>query len=170
MNPLKRIRSLFKKERKKDDPLEALKEGDIVELDGESWEVVGTAVYDWGSTKEKEWELRSPTKRGFLSKEEGKIYFFTEIDPSRIEPDPLSHYRRHKKPPEEIVYEGKRYRLSFAGRALYKKGDESYPVTVWEFKNEEGEIIDVEIWGDYEAEAYKGRELQEWEIFSVFHT
>ncbi len=174
MGFIERLKNLFKREEEKKDiellgnPLERLKKGDIVELEGETWEVKDVALYDYGATKEKEWEIVSANRRGFLSMEEGKIYFFTEIDPEDIHPDVGKHYRDFGKPPEEITYKGKRYKLRYAGKAKYRKNLESYPVLIWEFKSEDGEIIDVEIWDDYEIEAFKGRELKEWEIEGVF--
>lgn len=172
MGFLDKFRKLFKKEEEENiellgNPLERLKKGDIVELDGETWEVVGVALYDYGASKEKEWELRSATRKGFLSMEEGKIYFFEEIDPEEIKPEPGEHYRNNKRPPSAVIYKGKEYKLKYAGEAKYVKGLESVPVTIWEFKSEDGEIIDVEIWDDYDVEAFKGRELREWEIESV---
>lgn len=173
MGFFEKLKKLFSKEEEREEeillsnPLERLKRGDILEIDGETWEVTDVAMYDYGASKEKEWEIRSPSRRGFLSLEEGKIYLFEEIDPEDLEPDPGKHYREYRKPPEYITYKGKRYKLKYAGKAKYVKNLESYPVTIWEFKSEDGEIIDVEIWDDYEVEAYKGRELQEWEIESI---
>ena len=172
MGFLDKFKKLFKREEEENiellgNPLERLKKGDIVELDGETWEVVGVALYDYGASKEKEWELRSATRKGFLSMEEGKIYFFEEIDPEEIKPEPGEHYRNNKRPPSAVIYKGKEYKLKYAGKAKYVKGLESVPVTIWEFKSEDGEIIDVEIWDDYDVEAFKGRELREWEIESV---
>ncbi len=149
-------------------PLERLKEGDIVELDGETWEVTGVAIYRYKGSVEKEWEIRSAKRSGFLSVEDGKIYFFEEMDTAAINPNPLSHRRRFREPPEEVVVGGKVYRLKYAGIATYEKGRESYPVEIWEFASDDGEMIEVEIYDDYEIEAYKGRQLEEWEIEGVF--
>jgi len=171
MDFLKKFLSRFKKEKEEEilgTPLERLKKGDILELEGKTWEVTDVALYDYGSTKEREWEIRSADERGFLSLEEGKIYLFREIDPSSLKPEPGKYYREKGKPPEYVEYEGKKYNLKYAGKAKYVKGGESYPVVVWEFMNEEGEMIDVEIWDEYETEAFKGRELKEWEIEGVF--
>lgn len=172
MGFLEKIKKLFSKEKEEEveilgNPLEKLKKGDIVELEGETWEVKDIAIYDYGASKEKEWEIVSPSRKGFLSLEEGKIYFFEEIDPEEVEPDPGEHYRRYRKPPERITYKGKEYKLKFSGKAKYIKGLESYPVIVWEFKSNDGEMIDIEIWNEYDIEASKGRELKEWEIESV---
>ncbi|NPB08075.1 MAG: DUF4178 domain-containing protein, partial [Aquificae bacterium] len=84
MDFLRRIFPRFGKKEEEEllgNPLERLKKGDILDLEGKSWEVVDTALYDYGASKEKEWEIRSADERGFLSLEEGKIYFFREIDP-----------------------------------------------------------------------------------------
>jgi len=164
---------IFRRKKKSDEdvigtPLERLKKGDIVELDGETWEVVDVAEYRFSGSVEKEWEIRSAKRRGFLSVEEGKIYFFEEIDVTSIKPNILSHYRKHREPPEEIEHEGKVYRLKFAGNALYKKGSERYPVLIWEFVSDDKEMMDIEIWDDYEIETFKGRELKEWEIEGIF--
>ncbi|HIP42557.1 MAG TPA: DUF4178 domain-containing protein [Aquifex aeolicus] len=173
MNPFSFFKKIFKGEEHKEEvdllqiPLEKLKKGDIIELEGESWEVVDIALYDYGASKEKEWEIRSAKNRGFLSLEEGKIYFFLEIDSENIQPNPQEHYRKYKNPPEEITVGGKKFKLKYAGKAKYVKNLESYPVIIWEFKNEDGEMIDVEIWDEYEVEVFKGRELKEWEIESI---
>ena len=161
----------FKRKKKEDEslnPLENLKKGDIVEFDGETWEVVGVAEYRYKGSVEKEWEVRSARRKGFLSYEEGKIYFFEEIDLNSIEPNIVSHYRRCKEPPETVRVGNKEFKLKFAGKAVYRKGSESYPVEVWEFISDDGEMIDVEIWDEYEIEASKGRELKEWEIEGIF--
>ncbi len=149
-------------------PLESLRKGDIVELDGETWEVVDVAEYRYSGSVEKEWEIRSARRKGFLSVEDGKIYFFEEIEIHAIKPNLISYYRRHREPPDEVTLGDKAYRLKFAGKAVYKKGSEKYPVEVWEFISEDGEMIDVEIWDEYEIEAFKGRELKEWEIEGIF--
>jgi len=168
------FKGVFKKEKEEaheifENPLEKLKKGDIVELDGETWEVVGVATYKYKGSVEKEWEIKSARRKGFLSKEDDKIYFFEEIDLEAIKPNLMKHYKKYKEPPEEVEYDGKIYRLKFAGKATYVKGFERYPVEIWEFKSQDGEMIDVEIWDEYEIEAYKGRELKEWEIEGVFN-
>jgi hypothetical protein len=165
------LRRSFKKEEQHEvleNPLERLKKGDIVELDGETWEVVGVAIYKHKGSVEKEWEIRSAKRSGFLSVEDGKIYFFEEIELESIKPDLITHYRRFREPPEEISFGNKVYRLKYAGRAMYEKGFERYPVEIWEFVSQDGEMIDVEIWDEYEIETYKGRQLKEWEIEGVF--
>jgi len=173
MGFLDKIKKLFSKDEEKEEelvlsnPLEKLKKGDILEIDGETWEVTDVALYDYGASKEKEWEIKSASRRGFLSLEEGKIYFFEEIDPEDIEPEPGEYYRNYKEPPQYVTYKGKKYKLKYAGKARYVKNLESYPVTMWEFRGDDGEIIDVEIWDDYEVEAYKGKELREWEIENI---
>jgi len=153
----------FKRKEKEEslNPLENLKKGDIVEFDGETWEVVDVAEYKYKGSVEKEWEIRSARRRGFLSYEEGKIYFFEEIDLNSIE------LVRSKKPPETIKVDDKEFKLKFAGKAVYKKGSESYPVEIWEFVSD-GEIIEIEIWDEYEIEAFRGREIKEWEIEGIF--
>jgi len=167
------IFDIFKRKRKEEEdtlgnPLENLKKGDIVELEGETWEVVDVAEYRYKGSVEREWEIRSARRRGFLSVEEGKIYFFEEVDINSIKPNLLSHYRRYREPPDEIEHDGKVYRLKFAGRAVYRKGSESWPVEVWEFISDDREMIDVEVWDAYEIETFKGRELKEWEIEGIF--
>ncbi len=166
------FKKVLKKEEKLpnvlENPLESLKKGDIVELDGETWEVIGIAVYKYKGSVEKEWEIRSAKRSGFLSVEDGKIYFFEEIELESIKPNLIKYYRRFREPPEEVEFSGKVYRLKYAGKATYERSSERYPVEIWEFISQDGEIIDVEIWDEYEIETYKGRQLKEWEIEGVF--
>jgi len=150
------------------DALRNLRKGDVVEIEGETWEVVGIAEYRYRGSVELEWEIRSARRSGFLSVEEGKIYFWEEIDLKSIEPNLLTYYRRYRHPPEFVTHGGVRYDLKFSGKALYKKGSESYPVEIWEFMDENRNMIDVEIWDEYEIETFKGRELKEWEIEGIF--
>ena len=161
--------NFFKKKKEKDvvlNPLESLKKGDIVEFDGETWEVVDVAEYKYKGSVEREWEVRSARRRGFLSYEDGKIYFFEELDLKSIEP--IIHYRKRKEPPETIRVGNKEFKLKFAGKAVYRKGSESYPVEIWEFVSDDGELIEFEIWDEYEIETSKGREIKEWEIEGIF--
>jgi hypothetical protein len=169
------IFDIFKRALKKEEqlevlenPLERLKKGDIVELDGETWEVVGVAIYKHKGSVEKEWEIRSAKRSGFLSVEDDKIYFFEEIELDSIKPNLIAHYRRFREPLEEVSFGGKVYKLKSAGRAMYEKGFEKYPVEIWEFVSQDGEMIEAEIWDEYEIETYKGRQLKEWEIEGIF--
>ena len=86
---------LFKKKKKTyEEPLvgfdlDRLKKGDIIEIDGETWEVVGYGYYDYGDGEiEKDWELMSASRKAFLNKEEDELYFFVQDDVSKLYPNP----------------------------------------------------------------------------------
>ncbi len=149
--------------------LERLKKGDIVELDGESWEVKDMGYYDYDGEIEKDWELESATKRGFLNKEDNNIYFFVEDDLEKVHPSLITYLKNHDDLPSEIEFGGEKFFISFSGAAYYVKGNNRSPVVLWDFKNKEGKIVEILQWGEEDFEVFVGRKLQEWEIEEIFH-
>ncbi len=163
----------FKKKKNQDQvdlighSLDGLKKGGIVELDGESWEVVDIGYYDYGDEKEWDWKLVSPTREGFLNKDEDGIYFFKREDLKKLSIDPIEYLKTHEDLPSEIKFDNKLYDLEYSGAAYYVKDGNRSPVVIWDFEDDNGNILEILQWADEDFELFLGRRLQEWEIEDV---
>ncbi len=149
--------------------LDNLKKGDIIEIDGESWEVIGVGYYDYGGEIEKDWELLSSKGKAFLNKEDDSIYFFVKDNPNKVSPPLISYLKEHEDFPPEISFDGEKFSISFSGSAYYVKDNTKAPVIIWDFENKEGKIVEILQWGEEDFEVYVGRKLKEWEIEEIFH-
>ncbi|GEM_PF-1798808 len=172
MGFLDKIFSFFKKKEKKEETvigysIDELEKGDIVEIAGETWEVIEKGYYDYGEWKEKSFRIRSSRSEGFLSKDEEGIYFFTEDDIRNLSLDPISYLKKEEDLPEEISFKGRPFRLKFSAGAYYVTEKGSSPVIVWDFEDTEGNLLEILQWSDEDFEVLSGRRLEEWEIENV---
>jgi hypothetical protein len=163
----------FKKKKKQDDvdvvghSLDDVGIGGIIELDGESWEVVDKGYYDYGGEKELDLKIQSPTREGFLNKDEEGIYFFVRENMKKLSLNPIEFLKTHDDLPSEIEFDNSLYRLQYSSAAYYVKGNNRSPVVIWDFEDTEGNILEILQWGDEEFEIFSGRRLEEWEIEDV---
>ncbi len=162
-----------KKEEKKESPslgfdLSQLKPGDILEMEGDSWEVVDRGYYDYGDEREWDWKIASSTKEGFLNQDEEGIYLFWREDIKKVFPHPPSYLKENEDLPYTIKFDTRSFELEFSGAAYYVKGEERSPVIIWDYADEEGNILEILQWGDDDFEVFLGRKIEEWEIEDVF--
>ncbi len=147
--------------------LESLSVGDILDMDGESWEVVDKGYYDYGDEIEWDWKIKSPSREGFLNKDEEGIYLFWREEIHKISPYPPSYLKEHEDLPYEIKFDNIPYNLEYSGAAYYVKGDNRSPVIIWDYENEKENILEILQWGDDDFEVFGGRRLEEWEIEDI---
>ncbi len=168
------IFDFFKKKKEKPDiqlvghSLENLKIGDVIELDGEVWEVKSRGYYDYGDDREWDFKICSPTREGFLNKDEDGLYFFVKDDLKKLSLDLISYLKSHDDLPSDIIFDNKKYKLVFSSAAYYVKEGHRSPVIIWDFESEDGKLLEILQWGDEDFEIYSGRRLEEWEIENVF--
>lgn len=148
--------------------LENLNIGSVIELDGESWEVKSKGYYDYGDEKEWDYKIQSPTREGYLNKDEEGIYFFVRGDLNKLSINLFDFLKTHDDLPSQILFDGKPYTLKFSGAAYYCVENKRTPVVIWDFEDNEGNILEILQWSDQDFEVFLGRSLQEWEIEDVF--
>lgn len=167
------IFDLFKKKKREEvelvgHSLEKLSIGDIIELDGETWEVKAKGYYDYGHEKEWDFKITSPTREGFLNKDEDRLYFFIKDDLKKLSLDIITYLKNHDDLPNQLIFDDKPYKLVYSSAAYYVKDGHRSPVVMWDFESEDGKLLEVLQWGDEDFEIYVGRTLEEWEIEDVF--
>ena len=95
--------------------LGAMKVGYLVDYDMKTWEVKGYNTYEYSGFETKEWVLETSDQIVYLERDDsdGKtIWTLTaSISISQISGDVVEHTLRHEDPPENLIHDGRSYKL-----------------------------------------------------------
>lgn len=175
------ISDLFGKKKKEEfDPLRdlvlsKLKVGYMLDYDLKTWEVTGYNRYDWGEGEySEEWELQSGGEIIYLEREEddGNLIWTVsrKIPISRIEKSVIDQIKEKEDPPEDIIFEGRKYYLSESGAGYLLKGGTGSKkgFIFWDFLDDsEKRILTIEQWGDNEFELSNGEYVDEYQFTNI---
>lgn len=153
--------------------LSKLRVGYLVDYDLKTWEVTSYATYSFDGTKTKEWRLDAGDTACFLEREEDDSVEWNisqKIDFAALGAHVREHIERHDDPPDQIEYEGRRYRLSESGAGHYHPDDRvaGDELIYWDYADADGErFLTVEQWGEDEFEAARGHGVHEYEFSNI---
>ena len=157
----------------KDLTLSNLKVGYLVDYDLKTWEVKSYHTYTFDGSKSQEWELDAGDDVIFLEREEDDKVEWNisrKIDFSALGQSVRDHIKQHEDPPEEIVYQGTRFRLSESGAGYFHPnnrvaGDE---MIFWDYEDStEDHLLTIEQWDEDEFEASSGEYANEYEFSNI---
>ena len=159
--------------------LSNLKVGYLLDYDLKTWEVKSHNRYDFDGTRSDEWELDSGDDGCYLGREvddEVEWSISRKINISDLGqkdgkflavPD---HIRQHEDPPEEMEYQGIRYRLEESGAGHYYPDDRvaGDEMIYWDYSDaDEDNILTIEQWGENEFDAAVGKWVKEYEFSNI---
>lgn len=153
--------------------LSKLKVGYLLDYDLKTWEVTSYATYTFDGAKAEEWRLDAGDTACFLEREEDDGVEWSvshKIDFAALGGRVRDHVQRHDDPPDEIEYEGVRYRLQESGAGHYHPdgrvgGDE---MIYWDYTDaDDDRFLTIEQWGEDEFEAAVGRGVHEYEFTNI---
>ncbi|CAN2042601.1 DUF4178 domain-containing protein [Candidatus Magnetomoraceae bacterium gMMP-15] len=174
------IMDFFKKKTSNElDPLTGLnlanlKAGYLVDYDLKTWEVKAYNTYDWGEGDiSYEWQLVSSDDTIYLERESDDVDFWSisrKISFSSLGPGIKEHIMEHDDPPEQIVFDGKKYYLEeMSGGHFHKNGTgEGEPVIIWNYEDDSGKyFLGIEQWGEEDFEASFGQAVEEYQFTDI---
>lgn len=153
--------------------MKLMKTGYYVDYDMKTWQVVSTNRYDWGDEDiTQEWQLESYDEILYLELEpDDEDYWslsrkrpFKELD--RGVRDAIT---KSDEPPDEILFEGKKFFLDETGGALfYKENDPEREMFKWDYTDDSGKYsLTIEQWGETDYELSLGREVEEYQFSNI---
>ena len=153
--------------------LSKLKVGYLLDYDLKTWEVKSHNRYDFDGTRSDEWELDAGDDGCYLGREvddEVEWSISRKIKISDLGLAVRDHIKQHNDPPEEIEYQGIRYRLEESGAGHYYRDDRvaGDEMIYWDYTDaDEDKILTIEQWGEDEFDAAVGKWVKEYEFSNI---
>ena len=150
--------------------LHHLREGDLVDYEMRTWEVVTHAKYDYEGWPADEWTLENGDDTMFLEHEDGTYSLSRPVDMADVETadgTPLrAAVRDGGDPPDAIRHGGTTYTLDENGPAIRTVGDKHQELHYWVYASGD-DFLALERYGTSEWSSYAGREVEPYEFDNI---
>lgn len=150
--------------------LHHLREGDLVDYEMRTWEVVGQAKYDYEGWPADEWTLENGDDTMYLEHEDGSYSLSRPVDMADVEAGdgtPLrAAVRDGADPPKAVIYDGTTYELDEQGPAIRIAGDKQQELHYWVYAHGD-DFLALERYGTADWSAYTGREVEPYEFDNI---
>jgi len=147
-----------------------MREGDLVDYEMRTWEVVTRAKYDYEGWPADEWTLENGGDTLFLEHEDGTYSLSRPVDMADVETPggtPLrAAVRDGGDPPEAIRYDGTTYDLDENGPATRIVGDKRQELHYWVYADGD-DFLALERYASADWNSYAGREIQPYEFDNI---
>ncbi|MFQ5482966.1 MAG: DUF4178 domain-containing protein [Nitrospinaceae bacterium] len=155
--------------------LSKLKPGYLVDYDMKTYRVAARNRYAWqegGVTDE--WELHGDGGVWFLERSEDDGYvewsLCQKVPIAELEGDVAGQIIKDEDPPEEVVYQGKKFRFMDDDVGEFFRGDAEAGLkfVAWDFEDETGETtLTIEQWGETKFDMQVGFEVEEYQFINI---
>ena len=154
--------------------LGAMKVGYLVDYDMKTWEVKGYNTYEYSGFETKEWVLETSDQIVYLERDDsdGKtIWTLTaSISISQISGDVVEHTLRHEDPPENLIHDGRSYKLMESGAGLFREDAEGpgKEFISWTYRDESGRnVLFVTQYGERDFKPVAGEYVEEYQFTNI---
>ena len=155
--------------------LSKLKTDFMVDYDMKTYKVTGSNRYEWneGGTTD-EWELKAGNETWFLerSEEDGEVEwsFCQKLPISQLEGDIAGEIVRNEDPPEEVVFQGKKFIFEEddIGEFFREGSSEGLSFVSWDYEDElEEQFLTIEQWGETKFDMQVGFKVEEYQFSNI---
>ncbi len=172
---------IFKGKKEQDPPkvelgIMGLKAGGYVDYDLETYRVEKKSVYEEDSNRSFEWHLVGENNGKHLylgyEKDDGREYWYiTEKIPNRQLSEQTWDLFAKDDAPEHLCVDGINFYGDHSGASHFYPTENSIDkeeLIYWDYEDRSGEdILTVEQWGEHDFELYKGRYINDTDLYNI---